>query len=186
MGIKQMRVREIKQQLDDAGISTVDCFEKEELVQRLNNYKINRKTNDDDDDDNDDRNQEKKKKKNDSNTIRVPMTFHSLTNNKSVASSSNSNLYLRPSPGKFPSITVILPTKGNRKLNLLVDTACSGLILRPNVANELQLPIINAGVTMTAAGGTMNGMNNVCRLDRMQLMDDKQTSVNDFMVVSQD
>ena len=183
--IQQMRVKEIKMELDDAGISTSDCFEKSELVQRLFDYKVLDPTNEKQ------RNKTSKMEDHDANrsnssegVLHVPMEFHSLTTN-SVPS--KNDVYLRPSPGKFPAITVILPSKNNKKLTLLVDTACSGLILRPNVAKSLQLPKINAGVTLTAAGGSMNGSDNsVCSLDTLQLMDENQTVLKDFIVLAQD
>jgi hemerythrin len=119
--IRRMRVKEIKQQLDDVNISTTDCFEKEELVQRLYNYKISAKhdegtsnvrqkveqkdVNNNDNDDGDD------------TIIRIPMEFHSLTS-QSVKSKNSNNLYLRPTPGKFPSISVTLPNKENKKTNV--------------------------------------------------------------------
>jgi hypothetical protein len=196
--INQMRVKEIKQQLNNANISTDDCFEKSELVQRLYDYKINNsesdsdnkssaqatKTNNNSSSTSGTSSTTKSRGTNDASTIRVPMDFHSLTT-QSVPS--NNNIFLRPSPGKFPSISVKLPTKtGKRELNLLVDTACSGLILRPNVAKVLNLPSINTGVTMTAAGGTMNGNNNVCSLDCIQLKDENETLLRDFIVVAQD
>ncbi len=188
--IKQMRVRAIKQELDDAGISTADCFEKEELVQRLYDYKVNQKDSDPDDGTATTGTATKAPtatKGTSTSTIRVPMDFHSLTTQS--VKSQRGDTFLRPSPGKFPSITVNLPTKGNQKINLLVDTACSGLILRPQVArNKLNLPRINTGVTMTAAGGTVGTDNSVCSLDCMELMDvdERRTKVRDLVVVAQD
>lgn len=183
--IQQMRVKEIKKELDDAGISSSDCFEKSELVQRLYDYKVQQPTSEKQSNNvTQKKDQNANRSKSSKGVIRVPMEFHSLTTN-SVPS--KNNVYLRPSPGKFPAISVTLPSKNNKKLTLLVDTACSGLILRPNVASSLQLPKINAGVTLTAAGGSMNGSNNsVCSLDTMKLMDEDQTILKDFIVLAQD
>ena len=199
-GITQMKVREIKNELDQAGISTSDCFEKDDLIQRLYKYKLENKdeskskksqsnvdsepstTSSKERNNYNNSNNSNNNSNNDTSTIRVPMDFHSLTT-KSIKS--NSNLFIRPSPGKFPSITVTLPTKGNKQLNLLVDTACSGVILRPKVSRELKLPNINTGVTMTAAGGSV-GATDVCRLDSLQLSDARKTTLTDFIVVGQD
>ena len=38
--VNSMRVRQIKQELDEAGINTSDAFEKDELVKRLVEYWI--------------------------------------------------------------------------------------------------------------------------------------------------
>ena len=38
--VNSMRVRQIKQELDEAGINTSDAFEKDELVKRLLEYRI--------------------------------------------------------------------------------------------------------------------------------------------------
>ncbi len=184
--IKRMRVKEIKQQLEEVNISTTDCFEKEELIQRLYTYKLSSKKKEGNSYQNSNVSNNVDSNDNDDAFIRIPMDFHSLTTTP-VKSNNSNDLYLRPSPGKFPSISITLPTKGNKKLNLLVDTACSGILLRPSIIQNLQLPKINTGVTMTAAGGTVTADNNsVCRLDCIQLNDKHQTILKDFIVVGQD
>lgn len=109
------------------------------------------------------------------------MDFHSLTPDLSVPSR-NSNVFLRPSPGKYPSIDLTVPGQ-KRPLTLLVDTACSGLVLRPNIIKQYNLPSFNAGVTMTAAGGTVGGTS-VAKLSSA-IMDDG-TVLDDLMVAGQD
>ena len=197
--IRSMRVREIKNQLDDVRISTTDCFEKEELVQRLYEYRLKIGSTEIEGGKSTTKSATGTTTKakpatstspsTTTTTIRVPLDFHSLST-QSVRSQNADNLYLRPSPGKFPSIKVSLPSRqiNNEKvtLNLLVDTACSGIILRPDVAKTLQLPTITTGVTMTAAGGTVGSNNNVYNLDCMQLNDENQTVLRDFVVVGQD
>jgi len=175
--IKSMRVREIKQELQSAGVDTSDAFEKDELVKRLVAYRKNKPaaatsgtaTS------------SKQQQTSSSSISRVPMDFHSLTPNKSVASK-NSNIFLRPSPGKYPSIQLSVPGQ-SRPLTLLVDTACSGLVLRPNIVKQYNLPILNGGVSMMAAGGSTHGAS-MSKLSAVVL--DDGTRLDDMMVAGQD
>jgi len=183
--IKTMKVKEIKEQLHDAGINTSDCFEKSDLIQRLYQYKYKLSSSSSSTSSTKETKVNNNNDNGDSTIIRIPMDLHSMSTTKSIPS--NNNIYLRPSPGKFPCITISLPSNDNQKLTLLVDTACSGIILRPNIASKLNLRSINTGVTMTAAGGTMNSNNNVCSIDAIQLMDADKTILKDtFVVVVQD
>jgi len=95
-------------------------------------------------------------------TITTPFIYYGL-DPRSVAAQNSEEIYIRPSPGKYAAIKVQL-TKGQSKsieLTLLVDTACSGLVLSPNAvtrANQ-QCPgiiemVSNGGATMTMAGSS--------------------------------
>lgn len=145
--VRSMRVNEIKQELNVLGIDYKDIFEKEELVQRLlKSWKENRK---DDPVTVLDRNNSMKE-------CRVRLDFHSLSPQQAVEAKNNVNIFLRPSPGKFPSIRIHLPSHAGA-LNLLVDTACSGVVLRPQIVKKFNLPTFNVGSTMQAAGGLTTG-----------------------------
>jgi len=188
--ITNMKVKEIKKELDDANINTNDCFEKSELVLRLYEYKIKQFKNNNDSNNTSTVVANNAKMKNNgkqNGIIRIPMQFHSLSSNSIEG---NNNIYLRPSPGKFPSVVVTIPSSSlpSKSFHLLVDTACSGIIIRPSVLNQLQLPKINTGVTMTAAGGTVGSDNNVYKISSIQLQDtDNQlVQLDDFIVVGQD
>ncbi|KAL7535375.1 hypothetical protein ACHAXR_011128 [Thalassiosira sp. AJA248-18] len=96
-------------------------------------------------------------------TITTPFIYHELETSKSVAAQNAEDIYIRPSAGKYAAITVQLKKEGQPssiEWTLLVDTACSGLVLRPDAvarANQ-QCPgilhtISNAG-TMTMAGSS--------------------------------
>lgn len=53
----------------------------------------------------------------------------------------------------YPAIKVEVDENGST-LTLLLDTACSGLVLRPSVVEKLNLPKLSTSVTMTGAGGS--------------------------------
>jgi hypothetical protein len=188
--IKSMRVREIKKELDVGGIDTSDAFEKDELVKRLVKYRQTNQSNSTPDAPSTTTAEteiatevkaQAKSAPSSGDVITIPMDFHSLTPDKSVPSR-NSNVYLRPSPGKYPSINLNVPGQ-KRPLCLLVDTACSGLVLRPNIIKQYNLPSMNIGVTMTAAGGDVGG-GSVSRLAGATL--DDGTVLEELMVAGQD
>lgn len=184
--IKSMRVRQLKLELEGAGINTSDAFEKDTLVERLVEYRKSAKfiaaqnasppssespvsTGD------------TRTRTYSNGIIQVPLGFHSLTPDMSVPSN-NSNVFLRPSPGKYPSIQLTIPGQ-DRKLTLLVDTACSGIVMRPKVLKYYNLPSLNTGISMTAAGGTTNA-GSVATL-KTSVMDDG-TILDEMIVAGQD
>jgi len=176
-----MRVKDLKFELDTLNISTSDVFEKEELVQRLYNARINGASANVIANGIDNKKIKKKKKRrsydanpmttsnnsnsnNNSWTITTPLIYHELESSKSVKAQNANDIYIRPSPGKYASIKVQLHKQGMQtnviEWMLLVDTACSGLVLSPRAvskANSICPNIIqtidNAG-TMTMAGSS--------------------------------
>jgi len=154
--IRQLRGREIKKLLEERDIPTTGIFEKEELVTRLvaacieDNGKFFR---------------------GDiqpplSATISTPLVFLATgdSNGPSVKAQNVLNdVFIRPSStGKLPAIRVTLPPNNSnnynsRTLTMLVDTACSGVVLRPSSASKANLRVVNAPVSMTAAGGSTSG-----------------------------
>jgi len=94
-------------------------------------------------------------------TITAPFIYHELETSKSVAAQNAENVYLRPSPGKYAAIKVQLKKNGKAiEWTLLVDTACSGLVLSPNAVSRANqqcpgiLQTINNAGTMTMAGSS--------------------------------
>uniref|UniRef100_A0A7S3V5A2 SAP domain-containing protein n=1 Tax=Chaetoceros debilis TaxID=122233 RepID=A0A7S3V5A2_9STRA len=189
--IRSMRVRQLKDELKSAGVDTSDVFEKEELVQRLAAY---RKKNPNVESGNVDssssaasEDQTRARRSStstpsSSSECRIPMDFHSLTPDASVQAKNDGNIFLRPSPGKYPSININLPNH-KRPLTLLVDTACSGIVVRPSIIEQYNLPKYNVGMTMQAAGGTTTG-NSVSKIVSPRL--DDGTKLDDMMVAGQD
>jgi predicted aspartyl protease len=181
-----MKASEIKRELDLFGINTSDVFEKNELINRLVEHrrkakgKKNTKGTSDNHQTSDNLYPEESGSLAD-DVIRVPMEFHSLIPAQSVPSS-NSNVYLRPSPGKYPSIQLVIPGQ-SRKMTLLVDTACSGIVLRPSILQLYNLPKLNTGISMTAAGGTTTA-GSVAKLVSPRMVDG--TILEDMIVAGQD
>ena len=100
------------------------------------------------------------------------MQFYSMDSGRSVAAANSNDVFLRPSPGKFACIQVDL---GNQRLcSLLVDTACTAVVLRPSVVAKYSLPTYGAGATMTAAGGS-NMAGSLTQLERFTLKGVKST-----------
>ena len=194
--LRSMRVKEIKSELDSLRVSTSDVFEKEELVQRLYSARIMQqqgtKTNNvaddrgnelikkkkrrlyDDDVDNENLVEESPRGSSDGGhnwSITTPFTYFQL------GPFHGPNLYIRPSPGKYAAIKVQMRSKDSSSINrvvewmLLVDTACSGLVLSPSAvkrANDIcpgMMKIINNAGTMTMAGSSSGGMTSVAKWD---------------------
>jgi hypothetical protein len=97
-----------------------------------------------------------------SNAIKTPFIYYDLESSKSVQAQNHNDIYIRPSPGKYASIKVQLQKEGQSPVSftLLVDTACSGLVLSPSAVARAntQVPgiiqtIDNAG-SMTMAGSS--------------------------------
>lgn len=111
-------------------------------------------------------------------SITTPFTYFQLGPSQQVTARNNPNLYIRPSPGKYASIKVQMRSKDSSSNNrtvewmLLVDTACSGLVLSPNAvkrANDIcpgMIKIINNAGTMTMAGSSSGGMTSVAKWDK--------------------
>jgi hypothetical protein len=184
--LKSMKVKDIKQELELAGIDTKDIFEKNDLITRLVKHRKKKqqqeqKNKEQHEHDQPHLREDDQKSPTTRGSIRIPMEFHSLTPTESVASKT-SNVYLRPSPGKYPSIQLTVPRQ-SRKLTLLVDTACSGIVVRPSILNLYNLPKINTGVSMTAAGGTTTA-ESVVKLASPRMEDG--TVLEDMIVAGQD
>jgi len=139
--INQLRVRELKEELKTLRISFHNVFDKEGLVDLLMEARMN--------------GVDGSSVETETDAIVVPMSFYSLESGTSVAAANANDVYLRPSPGKFAGITLnIAPDLSlDQKINMLVDTACTAVVLRPEVVRRFNLSTYGAGATMTAAGG---------------------------------
>ncbi|KAL7448554.1 hypothetical protein ACHAWC_000719, partial [Mediolabrus comicus] len=189
--IRSLRVKQLKNELDSRGISTADVFEKEELVQRLYLARLSSDDNDDDDsvikkkkkkkrrindDDNNDvtKDDDLISEGSRSSKIIVPFQYFSLESSTSAVAAKNAeDIFIRPSEGKYAAIEVTLLQKIKTAdssssaaatavtMNLLVDTACSGLVISPTAITRMnnECPNIiqlqsSIGATMTSAGGS--------------------------------
>jgi predicted aspartyl protease len=75
---------------------------------------------------------------------------------RQIAALNDVGLTINPSEQPYATIQVKVKNGSGREfqLSLLLDTACSGLVLRPSVVKRYNLPSYSNPVTMTGAGGT--------------------------------
>jgi hypothetical protein len=151
--IRNMSIRSIKEELVRYKVSTTDVFEKEDLVQRLfqarrknptppptPNAKLRNTTG------------VRDLSKND--MIEVPLLLTSMDKTIPVPAAHMPANYNTMTPTEQPYATIQIEIPGGRTLSLLLDTACSGFVLRPEVISRYNLPKMSTPVTMTGAGGT--------------------------------
>jgi Aspartyl protease len=154
--IRAMKVAEIKQELTRRQIPTQDVFEKEELVQRL-----------------------LLARQDGSSTVTIPSSSSSSSSSSTTTMLASENVIVTPlrlvpmdqgtrvasrtggggitieaSPQPYATMQITVQD-GTRSfpLSLLIDTACSGFVLRPEVQTRYNLPSLTNPVTMTGAGG---------------------------------
>jgi predicted aspartyl protease len=142
--IRSMRAREIKAELTKIGVSTVGLFEKEVLVQSL--LKSRRETAP-----NTQSTQTVPTPKASPGAISAPLYFADLEAVKMAG-----GITLNASEQPYATVKIEVREKGRVfTLQLLLDTACSGVVLRPSVVEKHNLPKMSTPVTMVGAGGTM-------------------------------
>jgi hypothetical protein len=152
--LQSMRVKELKAELSQRNISTGDVFEKDELVKRLFEARRAETISTETSGSQSATGKEKKSATESSSyetDLSVPLSFYSMESGKSVAAKNGQNVFLRPSPGQFATMQIKV---GTHTASLLVDTACSGIVLRPNVVRAMGLQILPSPISMTTAGGT--------------------------------
>ena len=173
--ISAMKVREIKAELKSCGIGTEDVFEKEALVERLAKVRRGEIQAASDVECGTDESEcgprpsgaAQNNENNGANgatstsstastpVVDVPLVFYSLESFRTVdATNAAQSVYVRPSPGQFACIEA---EYNCQTLTLLVDTACSGLVLRPSSVSRLKIQTFkNTFGRMAAAGGNAN------------------------------
>ena len=146
--LRSMRVKELKAELANLDISTQDVFEKEQLVERLYQARKGGKRS---------REPAPTTSPSSSNIIRTPLLFASLDSDLRIAAvNMNGGLTVNPSDQPYAAIQLVVDHDGKSfPLSLLLDTACSGFVLRPSVIQKYNLPMLDTPVTMTGAGGTV-------------------------------
>ena len=89
-------------------------------------------------------------------------------------------------PSQQPYCTIQVQVRGDNgkdfTLSLLLDTACSGILLRPEVVTKHNLRVVTSPVTMTSGGGTASSNSQVTNLASFSLKggDDDGTSKRQF------
>lgn len=166
--IRSMRVKELKAELEERRISTADAFEKEELVKRLYDARV--------------ASPEPPKTKPASTSrqstkptvIRGKLSFVSMESGNSIAGTLNSesvqitDAEIQP----YPTMTIKV-ADGGFDLKLLVDTACSGLVLSPSVVQKNNMMSDSTRVSMSGAGGNTAGLGTT-QINRFTYGDNQQ------------
>ena len=166
--IRSMKVKDLKQALSTLNLSTTDVFEKEELVQRL--FEARRKgmkrqeevpTSSSSSSSSAPQNQAR------DSAIVAPLYFTKMETTVRVAAMNGGGIEVTPNDLPYPTVEFEVGTPGSGAaasssssftLRLLVDTACSGFVLRPSVVDQYRLPQMSTPVTMTGAGGTVSAI----------------------------
>jgi predicted aspartyl protease len=148
--IRSMRVKELKAELKERNISTADVFEKDELVKRL--YEARQK----------------------SPSVPAPpspppppqqpshptgnvlegdLLFTSMETGRSIPAYNRESIQIEGVGEPYPTIQIRVEDRFD--LTLLLDTACSGFVLRPSIVPKYGLKSYNMGASMTGAGGNV-------------------------------
>ena len=161
--IRSMRVKQLKEELTALQISTTDVFEKEELVERLYQARLNGssktppKSSSPASSPASSASSASRNSKDDVDVIHGPLFFTGLDEGLRIAAV-NVDGGITVEPGDQPYVTIQIevkkPNGESFPLSLLLDTACSGFVLRPSVVDKYNLPKLNTPITMTGAGGT--------------------------------
>ena len=168
-----MTVSQIKKELRELEVSTHDVFEKAELIQRL--LRARKES----------RNEKPQKQKPDA--PRPLLTKLLLTPMDSVVEidgGNNSMGVMKPNPQFFATLEAKVGgtttnKNNNQTVRLLVDTACSGFVVRSRVVSALGLPTYQSPVTMTGAGGTTSSSSGqISQFPSLQLKDCTEANVN--------
>ena len=184
--IRSMRVKEIKAELQSMSITTQDVFEKEELVQRLfeARQKLHQQTKATTTSSQtssatasvqspSSSQQRQSATTSKPNILETPLYLTSLQAGTRIAAVNGADIAIESADHPYPTIKIqVTPTSGSSQeeftLNLLLDTACSGLVLRPSVVQKYGLPSLSTPVTMTGAGGVSSNPG-LTQLDRFRL-----------------
>jgi predicted aspartyl protease len=167
--VRSMSVADIKRELIRLKTPFNDVFEKEGLIRRLHDARSktsNTRTT---------TTTTTKATSTRSDVLQAPLYFTSLDTDVRIAAVNleDGGITVNPADQPYPTIQIQVPhtkTTGTYTLTLLLDTACSGLVLRPNVVAKYGLPSYNNPVTMTGAGG-VSGKTGLTQLETFTLAD---------------
>jgi len=143
--VSSLSIKELKERLSSLNVNYDDVFEKKELIDRLVKAQS----------ESDSVSQEintSRKPTVESSVLEIPLYLTTMDGSRSIDTTSGPQVTINPTQQPFVTMSVTLPSGSS--LRLLVDTACSGLVLRPRVVEQHSLPKLSAPVVMTGAGGT--------------------------------
>lgn len=187
--LKELRsktVRELKQELDALGISSRNALEKEDLVQEL--YAAQQQQSTKSKNNGNEYNTSSSSKQATTTTtgssppatrgvLTTPLLMSSIEHDIPVTAGNmpggEKEWTLSPAEQAYCTIQVqVYDNKNKNKpftLSLLLDTACSGIILRPEVAQRHNLQVRTSPVTLTSAGGISSSNSQMVMLDSFGL-----------------
>ena len=147
--LRSKPVKELKKALQDRRIPSNDLLEKEELVQRLYQALQNNPPPLETD---------PTKDSSTSVVIVAPIKLTALRDNVRVENLGDNGVF-EPTDQPFATIELILQnpsssSSNNQRLNLMVDTACSGVVLHSRAVQRLNLPQMSTPVTSMGASGS--------------------------------
>lgn len=95
-------------------------------------------------------------------TIKAPFRYFTLDSNKQIRDQASQDIFIRPSPGKYAAVTIKFQSKKSLtsvEYTLLVDTACSGIVLSPQAVSRSNgmIQTVKGAASMTTAGGGQGG-----------------------------
>ena len=95
-------------------------------------------------------------------TITAPFQYFTLDSSKQIQDRNSEDIYIRPALGEYAAIKVKLQSKSTSasiEYTLLVDTACSGIVLSPNAVSRSNgvVNTVRGAASMTTAGGIGHG-----------------------------
>ncbi|GAX22978.1 hypothetical protein FisN_15Hh127 [Fistulifera solaris] len=160
--LRSMSVRELKAELSQLKQSTNDVFEKEQLVQRLFQARASKTASDD-----------TAPATRPNNAIEIPLLFTYMDDDIKIAAQNVLDGGIIAEAGDQPFATIQMTAEGKQgefQLNLLLDTACTGFVLRPEIVSKYNLPSFTTPVTMTGAGGQA-GSTGLTQLDKFKVGD---------------
>lgn len=161
--LRSMRVKELKAELTERKISTADAFEKEELVKRLYEARLTSRIPPKPKGSTASSPSATSKRNTDANVIRGELSFVTLESGRSIEGTYNSESVritdtdIQPYPTMTINVVDNSKKDGSFPLKLLVDTACSGLVLTPSAVQKHNMRSNSMPVSMTGAGGTASG-----------------------------
>jgi predicted aspartyl protease len=166
--LRSMSVADIKKELTSLKTPFNDLFEKEGLIRRLHDTRSQTSET---------RTQQppidSSKSKSTRDVLQAPLYFTSLDSGVRVAAVNveDGGVTIQSGGQPYPTIKIDVPEpsgRGSFTLTLLLDTACSGFVLRPNIVTKYNLPSYSTPVTMTGAGGT-SGATGLTQLETFSL-----------------
>lgn len=157
--IDLLTVTEIKEELKALDVAHDDVFEKRELVKRLAEARLRRKPADVSIPQKTQEQSTRESATPTGDVLQTPLFLTSMDQVRMIAAVNmvdGGGISIGPTEQQFATIQIqVFSPTTPFSINLLIDTACSGFVLRPNVVVQYKLPSYSTPVTMSGAGGTV-------------------------------